>query len=362
MAVKTGILTSYDISENKVDVSPVLNRIALPETPLLNAVGISNEAVSATRHEWWDDVRPLLTATLAADYTAGDGTITLEDATGLRVNAILRIGSSIYRATDVNTDTEIVTIAILDGDANHSDGDTVEILGQAGLEGADYTDADYTEKVSRYNVTQIWQDYVKFSGTQLSVEQYVNEDIFADEIAKKLARMRIWLEKSVINGIRVAPANNTTPRLMGGIDYFVSANGITASAGFSETNLKAFFKSIVDAGGSVSDAWMNPTMMDNFLGLTADKLVYQRADNVVGRLATQYLSQYGAVNLHIVPHMPAGQILVFNPAQVAVKPLRGRAAFYEELAKTGDNVRGQIIGEYTLEFKQSAIAGKFTIP
>lgn len=362
MAVKTGMLTSYDISENKVDVSPVLNRIQLPETPLLNAIGISSETVGGTTHEWWDDVRPLLSATLNAAYTAGAGSITLEDATGLRTNAILRIGTSIYRATAVDTDTEVVTVAVIANDANHDDGDTVEILGQAGLEGADYTDADYTEKVKRTNVTQIWQDYIKFSGTQLAVEQYVNEDIFAEEVAKKLSRMRIWLEKSIINGQYVSPANNTTPRLMGGIDYFISANGVTSSAAFSETNLKAFFKSVMDAGGVVSDAWMNPTMMDNFLALTADKLVYQRADNVVGRLATQYLSQYGAVNLHIAPNVPTGTIFVFSPSQIKVKALKGRAAFYEELAKTGDNVKGQIIGEYTLEFKQSAIAGKYTIP
>ena len=52
-AIKNGMLSTYDVTENKVDVSPVLGMLSMPNTPFLNKIGISNEAVSAVKYEWW---------------------------------------------------------------------------------------------------------------------------------------------------------------------------------------------------------------------------------------------------------------------------------------------------------------------
>lgn len=67
MAVKTGMITTFEVAENKVDVSPILNMLKLPSTPVLNAIGFG-EAVTSTTLEWWDDVLPVLTTTLGASY------------------------------------------------------------------------------------------------------------------------------------------------------------------------------------------------------------------------------------------------------------------------------------------------------
>jgi len=44
-----------------------------------------------------------------------------------------------------------------------------------------------------------------------------------------------------------------------------------------------------------------------------------------------------------------------------VHPLNGRAFFYEQLAKTGDGVKGQIVGEYTLELRNPETHGVYTV-
>jgi len=361
MATLRGLITSYDVAENKVDVSPVLSMLKMPETPLLNRIGISGQAVNSTRYEWWDDVVPALKIKLAADYTAGGGTLTVDDAKKVKVGNIIKVGDSIYRVTAVDPAANTLTIVVISDDANHTSGDDVLIIGDANPEASTYVDTPYEQKIKRFNVTQIFTEYIKFSGTQLAVQQYVNEDVFINEVKRKLQKIRILLERSAWMGVRVEPSDNSTPRMFGGVKFFISNDGITSTGTFSENNFNAFLKQIYDAGGTIKEAWMNPATKAYFNALHADKLIVQRNDTTAGRLISSYLSEYGEVQLHTTPHLPEGMIVVFDPAKVAIKPLKGRQVKYEELSKTGDFTVGQIVGEYTLEFRNPDVAGIFYV-
>lgn len=360
MGTIQGMITSYDVKENKVDVSPVLGLLKLPETPLLNQIGIDTDPVVNTRYEWWDDVLPALKVTLAAAYTAGGGTITVDDGTKLKVGNILKIDDSIYRVTAINGNT--ITITVVSNDADHAIDSEVLIIGDANKEGAEYVDTAYEQKVLRYNVTQIFDDFIKITGTQKAIEQYVKENVFLDEVQRKLEKLKRLLERSAWLGVRVVPTDNQTPRLFGGIKWFITnENGITASGTFNEANFNAFLKQIYDASGTIREAWMNPATKAYFNALDADKVVYEKADQIYGRVINAYLSDYGTLELKTSPHIPENIIIVFDSSKVKIKPLKGRAFFYEELAKTGDYTKGQIVGEYTLEFHNPDVAGIFTV-
>ena len=361
MATIKGLVTTYNVNENKVDVSPVLSMLKLPQTPLLNQIGISNETVDSTHYEWWDDVLPILKTTLAAAYTAGGGSITVATGDGIHFQPgdIIRIENSIYRVTAVNTDT--LTIVVVSGDANHDADVDVELIGNAYAEASEYQDSQYTQKIKRYNVTQIFKDHVKFSGTQLEVSQYVNEDVFLNEVQRKLEKLRRLMERTAWLGVRVDPSDNTTPRLMGGIKWFIEQEGITSTTTFSEANFNAFLKQIFDASGVVKEAWMNPSTKAYFNALNDDKLVVERGDTTAGKLIKTYMSDYGDVDIKTTPHLPENIIIVFDTTKVAVRPLQNRQFKYEQLAKTGDYIKGQIVGEYTLEFRNPDVAGIFTI-
>ena len=97
MGTIKGLITSYDVSENKVDVSPVLSMLELPDTPLLNTIGISDKAVVGTKYEWWDDVLPVLKVSLAAAYTSGGGSLTVETGAGkkFKVGNVMKVEDSI---------------------------------------------------------------------------------------------------------------------------------------------------------------------------------------------------------------------------------------------------------------------------
>ncbi|EKF49527.1 hypothetical protein H17ap60334_04927 [Thermosipho africanus H17ap60334] len=361
MGTITGMVTTYNVAENKIDVSPVLSMLKLPNTPLLDAIGISNEAVESTRYEWWDDVLPVLKVQLAAGYTAGGGSLTVESGAGkkFKVGNVIKVEDSIYRITAINGD--VLSIAIVANDANHSAGVDVELIGDAQVEGQDYNDSNYEQKVKRHNVTQIFSDYVKFSGSQLAVKQYVNEDVFLSEVQRKLTKLKVLLERSAWLGVRVDPNDNSVPRMMGGVKYFIDNDGITTTNTWSEDNFRAFLKLIYDNGGNIVEAWMNASTKQYFNALNSDKLIVTQDERTAGRLVDGYLSEYGQIALRTSPHIPENMIIVLDPSNLKIKPLSGRAMAYEPLAKTGDSVKGQIVGEYTLEFRNPDAAGIFYI-
>jgi hypothetical protein len=362
MAVYNHPIDSYKVLENKVDVSPVFGRLLLPETPLLNRIGIGR-AIASTRHEWWDDVLTPLSVTLNANYDPGLDAVnmTLVSTKGLLVNTILKHNDVIYKVTEVSSDTAIKVAVVSGSNVAISSGEDLEILSNAGLEGDEYVDSAYTQKVKRFNIMQIFRDYIKITGTQLNLEQYVNEDIFVDEVNRKLENLRRMLEKTLIKGVRVEATDNTTIRLMGGLDYFISQEGIVSSATFTEANFKAFLKLIWDKRGFIGEAWMHPTALENFLALNASSVRIDQTEDKVGRTVRTFVSPYGETVLRIHNEIPTNKIYVFDPAKVSVLPLQNRQFTYEQLAKTGDYIKGQIVGEYTVEFRNPDVAGVFVI-
>ena len=49
--------------------------------------------------------------------------------------------------------------------------------------------------------------------------------------------------------------------------------------------------------------------------------------------------------------------LVLDSSRIEVMPLQGRSFQFKELAATGDSLAGQLVGEYTLEFKNENAHG-----
>ena len=55
--------------------------------------------------------------------------------------------------------------------------------------------------------------------------------------------------------------------------------------------------------------------------------------------------------------VPAGAVLLLDSSRIDVLPLAGRSFQYKPLAVTGDSQSGQVLGEYTLEFRNESAHG-----
>jgi len=373
---KVGQITSYDVVENVIDFSDILNEKKMPSTPLLNKIGILNEPVYSTTYQWYDEAFPILNTKLTAAYeesSTAPGTwpleLTVDSVVGIMVNSIVKVDNVLYRVTEVTSATKLKVIVISGQDASHANGAIVTIVSNSAIEGADYEDGHYNPLIERENYTQIFKDYVKITGTQDAVRRKVRGALLAQEIDNKMKRLRVMLERAAWLGVRTNPGNNNTPRLMGGIDWFITNNstGIIATSDLSgqnadfEADFKAFLNKIYDVRGSVNEAWMNPVTMEYFLALGEDAFLIDQYSEQAGRNVKMYVSQYGETALNMSPDIPPNVIYVVDTSNIKIRPLVNRQFQFEELAKTGDSVKGQLIGEYTLEFRNPDLAGKLTI-
>lgn len=362
---KVGQITSYDVVENVIDFSDILNEKQMPSTPLLNKIGILNEPVYSTTYQWYDEAFPILNTELAEEHTeeanvtpgTTQTTLKIASVAGILQYSVLRVKNTLYRVDSISGNTLTVTI-LSSEDEYHNEGETVTIVSNSALEGADYEDGHYTPVIERENYTQIFKDYVKITGTQDAVRRKVRGALLAKEIDNKMKRLRVMLERAAWLGVPAKPIANNAPRLMGGIGYFINKYGITTNpVAFSEENFKAILKVIYDVRGSVNEAWMNPVTMDHFIALGKDAFLIDQYSEQAGRNVKVYVSQYGETTLNMSPDIPPNVIYIVDTSNIQIKPLVNRQFQFEELAKTGDSTKGQLIGEYTLEFKNPDLAG-----
>ena len=359
--VITGQVDSYSVPTNARDVSAAFNLINRPETPLLNAVEQPGSALNDT-HYWWDDVRQAIQTSLTAAYTKDALVLPVAAITGIRVGTLLAVDNILYRVASIAT-LNVTVVLLSSADVAHSSGAVVTILGNAALEGADYEDADWTTEVQRYNVTQILNDFIRVTGTQRAIRREANDgDLVLQMAERKLERLYLDLGRMIWRGIRVAPTDNTGRRIMGGVDWFISQNGYAPSAAtFSEDNFDAFLLALDQLGANLGEIWVNPAAMSYFSGLDSSKVQLQREDTTRGVYVNRYISKYGhELLLKTDPNAPTGKIYVFRTDQVKVRPLAGRQMQVQDLAKTGDSEKKEILGEYTCEFFNSSVAGIFT--
>ena len=60
-------------------------------------------------------------------------------------------------------------------------------------------------------------------------------------------------------------------------------------------------------------------------------------------------TDFGNLRVVLSRWMPQSSLLALASGRVMVKPLQGRSFQRMELAVTGDNKKGHVLGEYTLE-------------
>lgn len=368
MANKSGVLTTFDVLENQKSISTIYNQVKLPDTVLLNNVRNGQE-ITSTKHYWWDDVRIPTSTTIATDYTAADGVIDLTSAYGLRVGSLLRIGTMVAKVTAVNLTTTVVTITVLQNDTSNVAGVTVEFLNTARVQNSSGVDSDYTQKVERYNVTQIMDDSFKISRTQQKTTQYVNDPggFLLGEIAKKLKRMKVQENRGLWMNPRVVAATNADPNVAGGLDYFIEANGYTpAGAAFTATtpdNLDTFLLYMKDLGAMVDTIWMDETTFSVFNDMDSSRIRTTFDANVKGsQIAEFYVTKYGAkVKLMVDENCTANSIYTFNTSDLIRLPLKDSDIGVKQLPSTTDGDVYRLLGEITYEINGSAEMGKFTI-
>jgi len=356
------------------DISDIVGIISPAETPLLDALGNPMREAKSTYHEWLED------SLIPNKDTINDSTIsapTSETSFDVANGSRFRIGDQIQ----VSGSEELMlvtgisgnTLTVVRGYAGTTpeaiaNSQVIYILGNAALEGDDKPAARFTNRVRRGNYTQIFTAGVEVSGTNIAASHLGISDEMDYQKVERLRELIRDLENTVINGGQ--PAANpqgsaSVRRSMKGIIQSISTNIFrTGASGFP-------------TGTSLDEAKINYVLRkiwENSCG-TVDLIVvggYQKrkinsfltagrsfgpADTAYTDMVSVYESDFGVCRIITSRWVPQDAVLFLDSSRVSVLPLAGRSFHFKPLASSGDYECGQIIGEYTLEFKNEAAHG-----
>jgi hypothetical protein len=374
---KATFSAAADLPEIMEDVSDVIGIVSPFETPLLDHLGDAKRPAMSTVHEWLEDT--LLPNTDSINQTTftpngQDATsLTVVNGSRFQVGDLLRPGNApeVIQVTGVSSNT--LTVVRRYGSTSTStivNGQRITILGNAALEGADASLVRFTSRTRRANFTQIFAASVEVSGTMQAVRAHAIRDELDFQKQERMRELLRDLENCVINGAAPTASpqgSSTVRRSMNGIvrqiatNQFVPGQGGFPAGGGAGTDLS---ENLVNAAMRL--AWeqsqgridtivvggFQKRRINQFVASTARH--YTPGQTRLGELVSIYESDFGTARVVVSRWMPADTVLLLDSSRVQVMPLQGRSFHFKPLATTGDFTSGQVVGEYTVEFKNEA--------
>ncbi|MBS0188991.1 MAG: DUF5309 family protein [Planctomycetes bacterium] len=322
----------------------------LPNTDTLNQTTFSPDAQNATS----------LTVQNGARFQVGD--LVRPDASTevMQVTAVAGNVLTVVRGFGATTKATL------------ANGKRLFILGNAALEGADATSARFTLRARKANYTQIFSATVEVSGSMRAARQHGIDDELEYQKQERLRELLRDLENCVING--VAPSTNpqgssTVRRSMNGIIRSIATNQYVPNSGqmpagggsgtdLNEPVLNAALRLIWEQSqGKIDTIVCSGALKRRINGFATGSRAYTPEDKSFRDMISTYESDFGVCRVILSRWVPTDTLLLLDSSRIGVLPLQGRSFGYKPLAQTGDAVSGQLLGEYTLEFKNENAHG-----
>ncbi|MCB9840480.1 MAG: DUF5309 family protein [Phycisphaeraceae bacterium] len=362
------------------DVSDIVSIVSPYETPLLDHLGDPRAPALSTVHEWIEDAllpnTDLINQTTFTPSATTATSITVDNGAYFQVGDLVRPdeSSEVMLVTAIATNTLTVVRAYGGTTAQAlADNMKLTILGNAALEGAAAPAARFTTRARRSNYTQIFTATVEVSGSMQAARAAGVADEADYQKAERMRELLRDLENTVLNG--VAPAatqqgSSSVRRSMNGIINSIDTNIFTPGAGgfplgggtgedeLTETLINAAMRRIWDnASGPVDTIVVGGAQKRRINEFLSAQRGYAPSDTTLRSLVSVYESDFGVCRIITSRWMPAGVALFLDSSRIDVLPLAGRSFQARPLATTGDAISLQILGEYTLEFRNEAAHG-----
>ncbi|MBV4415884.1 SU10 major capsid protein [Clostridium tyrobutyricum] len=237
--------------------------------------------------------------------------------------------------------------------------DTTEDISQ--VEGSETTEFQASTRLPKNNYCEIFKKAVSVSGTAQASSVTGIADMYTSEMADRLVELKVNLEKALTNGVKNDGSATPFVRRMDGIFNFVDAGNKITNASLTEDEFKATVKRLWDNGlGSNGYVCLaNADLKEKIDTFYQTQYNYNAPTGEFGLVANKINTNYGNVSLMLDRHIPEGNLIIFDPNYVRLGFLR--TPFSEVLAKTGDNVKGQVLAEATIKVLNSKALATFTI-
>ena len=314
MAVPSNTYMRYTSIGVREDLSDVIYDISPTDTPIMSSIGKSK--ATNTLHEWQTD-------SLAA-ATTNNALIEGDDATAASLSPTVRLSNF----------TQIVgkTVQI---------SGTLEAVDKAGRKSEKaYQLAKASSEIKRDIETILTANQAKTNGTATSA-------------ARKMGSLLSWITSNVSKG-----SAGTNPTGDGS-----DVRSDTTTRTFLESMLQSVAQEVFSDGGTPKLLIVPPGLkatVSGFTGIAAQRHVTGAEPTTIVAAAGAYLSDFGLISIVPDRFMRSTDALLLDPEYAALAYLRPFQT--NDLAKTGDSEKTQILAELTLEMRnEKAHGGMFDL-
>ncbi len=378
----SGLSTNRMFTPNLIgeDVSEIIRTLAPYEAPFLDWIGDPDSfAAQSPKHEFIEDfLRPryIIASSAIASATAVTGFQVNGVGEAMTVGTILENESAapeLMQVISVVGPNSIVCSRNWDGVAGGSlaAGGSLFVRWPTAEEGHDHAGL-HTARLGnrRANTLGYFNVEIAATGTEMAATT-LGGDSYENARAKIFREIPGLLESEIlrgklnsINSLGVANSITYGGRTMQGIRTQLTsvASAVTASSFaanphkyIGDTWQEAYKNS---AGGN--ETWgivAGYTFFRNISDMNDTKVQDSNDKEKFKRVIRSYEGPFGTATIFLSRALPATELLIVPRERLRVLPLQGRNFQYIEMGRTGDNTKGMIVGEYTLElYHQAAMA------
>lgn len=218
-------------------------------------------------------------------------------------------------------------------------------------EGSETTTFYESDRAELNNVLEIFKKGVSVSGTvqAMNISGVVNP--FVTEVNDRLTELKVNVEKALVNGVRNDGSTAPYVRKMDGIMQFVDSSNVVTGATvgvITEDELKNTVRKLWEKGLPTGEyyALVNADIKEQIDEIYKNSYRYVAQTNQFGLVVNTLNTNYGLVHFLLSRHVPSDKLIVFDANFLSLAFLR--QPVFEELAKTGDSIKGHVLTEVTL--------------
>ena len=247
----------------------------------------------------------------------------------------------------------------------------------AAVEGADATATTISPTTRLGNYCQIVQKTIQISNTLEAVNKAGRKSEKAYQLSKASQELKRDMETILTANQGQTAGNSTTARKLGAILSYLKTNSSAGTSGtdpttigvstrsdgatrtFTEQLLKDVVAEVFVSGGNPKMLVVNSGLKQKvsaFAGIAAQRYMApgDQPTTIIGA-ADVYMSDFSTLSVVPDRFMRTRDALLLDPEYAAVAYLRPFAT--NDLARTGDSEKTQLIAEFTLEMRNEAAHG-----
>ena len=237
----------------------------------------------------------------------------------------------------------------------------------AQVEGFDATEEALTTTDMVQNTTQIFSRTIKLSGSVEATDHYGRKSELARQIMKKGKALKLDRERAAVGTeqVMVLGSSSVARRHKSASQLIDAGNkidarpvpGTGANVALTELVLQAAIRKNHAEGGRATRLMVAPNVAEQTAEFDGNasrtREVTSAKSNEIIHVVDVYTTALGTLSIETNREMKPDFALLWRPSDWKGVVLKGRAWFRETLAKTGDNTKIMLAGEYGLQHDNS---------